>query len=133
MAKAELKTKATTASVQDFLATLKDEAQRKDSETLIALMQELSGMPPKVWGNGLIGFGDILLKYASGRELDWFRCGFAPRKGMLSIHLSFNIQHHQAILDRLGKHRTGAGCLYVKCLSDVDMKVLEQLVKVAIR
>ena len=128
MAKAELKTKPTTGSVADFLATLKDEAQRTDSEALIALMQELSGMPPKVWGNGLIGFGETVLKYASGRELDWFRCGFAPRKGMLSIYLSCDIKQHQALLDRLGKHKTGVGCLYVKRLSDVDMKVLGELV-----
>lgn len=132
MAKAELKTKPTSVEVSDYLATLKDDGQRSDSEALIALMEEHSGMPPRMWGKSMIGFGETVLKYASGRELDWFRCGFAPRKGMLSIYLSCDIKQHQALLDRLGKHKTGVGCLYIKRLSDVDAKVLEKMVKVAV-
>lgn len=132
MAKAELKTKPTSVEVSDYLATLKDDGQRSDPEALIALMEEHSGMPPKMWGKSMIGFGETVLKYASGRELDWFRCGFAPRKGMITIHLTSDIKQHQALLDRSGKHKTGVGCLYIKRLSDVDAKVLEKMVKVAV-
>ena len=133
MPKVEIKTRRTEGSVEDFLAAVPDEQQRSDSRVLLDLMRRISGAPPKLWGPAIIGFGSVPLKYASGRELDWFMCGFSPRKGKLSIYLTCDIASYGQHLQRLGKHSVGKGCLYVKRLSDVDMRVLEELVREAVR
>lgn len=128
----EAKTRPTTASVDDFIATLPTEQQRDDSRTLVTLMGRHTGQPPVLWGPNIIGFGSMPLKYASGRELDWPVIAFSPRKTALSIYLTCDIKQYQALLEKLGKHKTGVGCLYIKRLSDVDAKVLEKMVKVAV-
>lgn len=127
---AEIKTKPTTASVADFISSLPDEQQRADSRTLLDLMQKATGEEPKMWGASLIGFGQVRLKSpTSGREVDWLRVGFAPRKTALSVYLSGDIQHqHGEALTRLGKHKTGLGCLYIKRLTDVDLNVLAEMI-----
>ena len=129
---AEAKTRPTTASVDDFIAALPTEQQRTDSRTLAALMSRHTGQPPVLWGPNIIGFGSTHLKYASGRELDWPVIAFSPRKTALTLYLTCDIKQHQALLDKLGKHKTGVGCLYIKRLSDLDAKVLEKMVKVAV-
>ena len=126
---AEIKTKPTTSSVEDFIASVANEQKRMDSFVLLKLMEKVSKEKPKMWGASIIGFGDFRYKSpATGREVDWFKIGFSPRKASLSLYLSINIQSHAAALKKLGKHKTGVGCLYVNKLDDIDMKVLEEMI-----
>lgn len=133
MAKAELKTKQTDASVEGFLNSVKDEQQRADSFRIVEMMKRLSGKEPKMWGPACIGFGNRTLKYGSGRELDWMDIGFAPRKANLTLYLMDGLARHPELLKKLGKHKTGKGCLYIKRLSEIDMNVLEELVSDSLR
>jgi len=127
---ADIKTKQTEVSVTDFIASLPKDQQRKDSKTLVSLMKKLSGEKPKLWGSAIVGFGKrIFTSPASGRQVEWFYVGFAPRKTSLSIYISGNVKKYEALLKKLGKHKTGMGCLYINKLEDIDLKVLEQLVK----
>lgn len=129
---AEIKTKATTVSVTDFIDKLTDETKRKDSKQLLSMMEKAMKVKPKIWGNSIVGFGDIRIKSpGSGREVDWFIIGFAPRKTNLSIYLSGQIKLHAEALKQLGKHKTGVGCLYINKLADIDIKVLESMIKLA--
>lgn len=131
---AEIKTKPTTASVQAFINAVKDEQQRKDSFVLLDMMRKASGEEPKMWGKSLIGFGMVRLKSpATGREVDWLRIGFSPRKAALSLYITGDIQKHASALNKLGKHKTGVGCLYIKRLADVDLKVLKGMVERALK
>jgi hypothetical protein len=131
MAKAELKTKKTEASVEAFLARIADPKRRDDSRAIVEMMGRLSGAAPKMWGPAIVGFGSAVLKYPSGRELDWMKIGFSPRKDSLTLYgLSISTGD---FLSRLGKHKTGKGCLYIKDLADVDLKVLEQMIKSALK
>lgn len=125
------KTHATTDSVKDYIASIEDETQRADSAVLIKMMEEVTKAKPKVWSNGIIGFGDV--SYKSERSAcagDWFKLGFAPRKGKLSITLMCDMKANAPLLEKLGKHQTGAGCLYIKQLSDVDIPTLKKLLVV---
>lgn len=129
----EIKTKETTASVVDFINAVPDEQKRKDSFTLIELMKNATGEEPKMWGPSIIGFGNVRYKSpATGREMDWLVMGFSPRKANLSLYLLMDINAHSAILERLGKHKTGKGCLYINKLSDIDMNVLQELVDISL-
>lgn len=129
---AEIKTKENDSNVEDFINSVKEEEKRIDSFQLIKLMEKATKEKPKMWGSSLIGFGNKRYKSpATGREVDWFKIGFSPRKANLSLHLVLDIQQHAAALKRLGKHKTGAGCLYINKLADVDIKVLEDLINVA--
>ena len=126
---AEIKTKQTTASVEDFINSVKDEQKRKDSLVLLEMMKMASGEEPKMWGSALIGFGNKRYKSpATGREVDWLLIGFAPRKANLSLYLMMDIKKQAATLKKLGKHKTGVGCLYINNLEDVDLKVLKGLI-----
>jgi hypothetical protein len=125
---AELKTKQTTASVAAFIKTVPDESRRKDCRELAALMKEATGKPPKMWGDSIVGFGNCHLKYASGRELEWFYVGFSPRKDSLSLYLTCDLSKYARLLTKLGKHKTGKGCLYIKTLDDVDRDVLKEMI-----
>jgi|SRR5215204_4926476 len=133
MAKAEIKTKQTDASVEKFLNGLEDDEQRKDSFKVMEMMSRITGDEPKMWGGAIIGFGNIVYKSpATGREVDWMKIGFSPRKGNLSLYvLHHNAEQKADLLEKLGKHKTGKGCLYIKRLSDVDEKVLEKVIKSA--
>lgn len=128
MAKAELKTKKNEASVEDFLNAVKDEQQRKDSFTILQMMKKATGSEPKMWGPSIIGFGNVHLKYESGRELDWFRMGFSPRKQNLTLY-GINSKGQAGLLKKLGKHTTGKGCLYINKLTDVDTATLKKIVE----
>ena len=126
---AEVKTKPNTLSVDDFINTVPDEQKRKDSFALLKLMQKASKEKPMMWGTSIIGFGYVIVKSPSGREVEWFKVGFSPRKANLSVYLLGNMQAHADSLKKLGKHKTGGGCLYIDKLADVDTKVLEQMIK----
>ena len=128
---AEIKTKPTSLSVKDFINSITDEQKRKDSLVILKLMEKAMKEKPKMWGSSMIGFGDVRYKSAAtGREVDWFKIGFSPRKANLSLHL-INLQQHADALNKLGKHKTGGGCLYINKLGDVDIKVLEKIITVA--
>ncbi len=130
---AENKTKPTSESVMDFLNGVKDEEKRKDSLVILEMMKKASGEEPKMWGASLIGFGDVHITSAAGREVDWFRIGFAPRKANFSLYLSLNIKEHSEYLEKLGKHKTGVGCLYFNKLADIDMKVLKDMINISLK
>lgn len=131
---AEIKTKENDASVEDFINSLKSEQQRKDSLVLVELMQTISNEPPKMWGNAIIGFGNKRYKSpTSGREVDWFKIGFSPRKANISLNLVLSTAEHADTLQKLGKHKTGMGCVYINKLADIDLKVLEELIHTALK
>jgi len=125
---AEIKTKQTTSSVADFIAGLEAVQQQADSRIILKLMEGATKQKPKMWGSSMIGFGNVRYKSpATGREVDWFRIGFSPRKANLSLHI-IDLSPHADSLKKLGKHKTGKGCLYINKLSDVDMKILEKII-----
>ncbi|NCP11001.1 MAG: DUF1801 domain-containing protein [Sphingomonadales bacterium] len=133
MARADNKTQAAAGDVDTFLAGIEDAGLREDSRVIAAMMARLSGEPPTMWGSAMVGFGSYHYQYDSGREGDFFRVGFGPRKRDLSLHLmgvysDGGYERRQPLLDQLGKHKRGKSCLYIKQLSDVDMEVLEALV-----
>ena len=132
MAKAELKTTATAASVAQFIAAVGDPRRREEAGVLDALHRRVTGEVPKMWGPSIIGYGSYHYKYDSGREGTACRAGFSPRKAASTIYLMGNYCDHQARADelfaRLGKHSTGKSCLYIKRLDQVDLAVLEELV-----
>ena len=125
---AENKTKATDASVADYLAAIDDEARRKDCEALADLMAKATKQPPRMWGASIVGFGSYHYRYASGREGDTCVVGFSSRKGDISMYGLNAAEGAAELLPKLGKHKAGKGCVYIKRLSDVDLKVLEKLV-----
>ncbi len=131
---ADIKTKPTSASVANFINSLKDEQKRKDSWEILEMMQTASGEEPRMWGSSLIGFGQVRLKSPNtGREVDWLRIGFSPRKANLSLYISGAInQQHAAALQKLGKHKTGVGCLYINKLADVDRQILQGMIKASL-
>lgn len=128
MAKSEPKTKQTKASVADYIAAIEDDTQRADAKTLVRLMKKITGKQPKMWGPSIIGFDTYHYTYASGREGDWPLVGFSPRKGNLSIYIMSGFSGASAMLEKLGKHKTGKSCLYVRRLADIDIDVLEQMI-----
>ena len=128
MAKAKLKTQKTEASVEDFLNSFKDDGQRADSIEIVKMMQAATGDKPKMWGTAIIGFGKTLITYESGRELDWFTIGFSPRKGKMSLYGLRTAADKTGLLDKLGKHKTGEGCIYINKLADVDTTVLKKII-----
>lgn len=129
MAKTELKTKQTESSVEDFLNSIEDEKVLADCRKISAMMEKATGAKPKMWGTNIVGFGERHLKYESGRELDWLEIAFSPRKQNLTLYVVDGSETQNELLEKLGKHKTGKGCLYFKRLSDVDEKVLEELIE----
>ena len=130
----EIKTKPTSASVEDFINNLKDQQQRKDSFVLLEMMKKATKEEPILWSNSIIGFG--IKRYKSpttGREVDWLRIGFSPRKANLSLYISVGIKEHAAALKKLGKHKTGAGCLYINKLDEIDLKVLKGMIDTSLK
>jgi hypothetical protein len=126
----EIKTKPTAKSVEDFINNITDEQKRKDSFVLLEMMKKSTKEEPVLWSSSIIGFGNKRYKSpATGREVDWFRIGFAPRKANLSLYISVGIKEHAEALEKLGKHKTGAGCLYINKLEDIDLKVLKKVIE----
>lgn len=127
MAKAELKTKENDASVDAFIEQQTPEVAA-DCRAIMKLMKKVTGEPPRMWGTSIVGFGRYHYKGASGREGEWFVTGFSPRKANMTVYVLTGLDKSAALLKKLGKHSTGKGCLYFKRLSDVDPKVLEELI-----
>jgi hypothetical protein len=126
---AELKTQPTDVDPREFLAGVTPKRRQADGEELLEMMTDITGADPVMWGPSIIGFGHTHLQYRSGRELDWFVIGFSPRKASLSLYLNNDYQSDTDLMRRLGKHRTGAGCLYINKLDDVDRSVLRELLE----
>jgi hypothetical protein len=126
---AELKTKLTGESVDGFLERLPDGARRADCRKLVKLMRKATRSKPAMWGPSIVGFGRQTLHYPSGRDLDWFLAGFSPRKQDLVLYLLGGYEGQGALLKKLGKHKIGKSCLYVKRLEDVDLTVLGRLIE----
>lgn len=128
MANSKNKTVETDASVENFINAVDKEQKRKDSRELMALMEKVTGSKAKMWGSSLIGFGQYHYKYESGREGDFFITGFSPRKTALAVYIMPGFDGYKNQLDRLGPHKTGKSCLYLKNLEVVDRDVLEEIV-----
>jgi hypothetical protein len=127
--KAEIKTKPTDDSIAGFIDALPDEQKRNDAHRVLGMMKKATKIKPKLWGAAIIGFGDRLyVSPATGRAVDWFTMGFSPRKANLSLYLFGGHEPYTEQLKKLGKYKTGAGCLYINKLSDVDTKVLEAII-----
>jgi len=126
---AELKTKPNNASVEGFLTSVENEKRRKDAFDVLELFKEVTGEQPKMWGDSIIGFGSYRLKYASGREMDWMLTGFSPRKQNLALYIMTGFSHYDELLQKLGKHKTGKSCLYIKKIEDIDKEVLAEMIR----
>lgn len=125
---AELKTQANESSVEAYLSTVTDPVRRDDCMRVLALMKDVMGEDPKMWGASIVGFGRYRYRYESGREGEWFVTGFSPRKNNLTLYIMAGFDRYDDLLQRLGKYSTGKSCLYVKRLADVDEAVLRELV-----
>lgn len=128
---AELKTQPNDKSVEAYLNAIPDEAKRKDCFTLLEMMQQVTGAPPVMWGEAIVGFGNYHYCYETGREGDWFLVGFSPRKQNLTLYFMSGFDQYESLLARLGKHSIGKSCLYVKRLSDIDLPTLQELVRLS--
>jgi hypothetical protein len=126
---AELKTKQTDESVTAFLNTIEEEQKRKDSFEVLKMMKQATGLPAKMWGPAIIGFGSYHYKYDSGHEGDMCIIGFSPRKQNITLYILNSDPAMPGLLEKLGKHKTGKGCLYIKKLSDVNTDVLREIIK----
>lgn len=135
MPMAENKTKPTAASVDAFIEAIDHPGKREEAKMLNALFRKITGENPKIWGSAIVGYGQYRYKYDSGREGDWIRAGFSPRKAKHSIYLmggycdEITGRKNQALLSKLGKYSTGKSCLYINKLADVNLVVLEELVR----
>jgi hypothetical protein len=132
MAKYEPKTKPTATTAEEFIAALPDERRRAESAVIDAIYRRATGLDPKMWGPSIIGYGSYCYKYESGHSGTSPRAGFSPRKAALTLYLMEDYGQHQAeadaLMGRLGKHKTGKVCVYINKLADVDLDVLERLV-----
>lgn len=127
---ADNKIKPTADSVEDYLNTIEPEQKRKDSFVLLEMMQKASKEEPTLWSNGMIGFG--MKRHTSpttGREADWMRIAFAPRKANTMLYFGTYVENQTAALEKLGKHKAGMGCVYINKLADIDLKVLKEMIE----
>ena len=125
---AKNKTFETESNVADFINSVTDETQRADSFSLVEIMEQQTGFPAKMWGPAIIGFGSCHYKYESGREGDMPLAGFSPRKAAITLYLTQDPQKKEKLLQKLGKHKGGKGCIYIQKLSDINVDVLKEMI-----
>ena len=125
---AELKTQPHDGDVNEFLDKVEPLSKRDDSYRVKEIMEEITGAKAVMWGPSIIGFGDYHYKYASGREADWFYTGFSPRKQALTLYIMSGFSRYESLMEKLGKFKTGKGCLYIKKIDDIDIRVLKELI-----
>ncbi len=130
---AGLKTKKNDASVQDFLKSIPAEQKRHDSKRICEMITKVSGEKPAMWGGSIIGFGNQHYRYESGREGDWMKIGFSPRKASITVYFMDGFVEHTESLEKLGTHSTSKGCLHIKKLSDIDESVLEEMIRTSLK
>jgi hypothetical protein len=133
MAKGEVKTRPTEASVVEFLNSVADERRRGDAFRVLEMFERITGEKPVMWGTAIVGFGSQAIKYPDGRELDWPVAAFSPRKANLTLYVICDSPNQPKLLEKLGKHTSSVACLYIKKLADVDEAVLEELIADAVR
>lgn len=130
---AELKTKRNDASVEEFLNSVEDDKKREDSFKILQIMEEITGAKGQMWGDSIVGFGTYKYKYKSGREIEWMQAGFSPRKQNLTLYIMSGFRNYDGYLSKLGKHKTGKSCLYIKKLDDVDESVLKEMISESVK
>ena len=128
-----LKTQRNSGSVKEFIDAIADEHRRKDARTVAALMQDVTGEKPAMWGTSMVGYGAYHYRYASGQQGDWPLVAFAPRKDSLTVYIMPGFQEYGALLEKLGPHKTGKSCLYIKSVDDVHLPTLKALVRQSVR
>lgn len=126
---AELKTKKNDQSVAEYFRAIEDPQRKKDCTKIHDLMAGITGKKGCMWGDSIVGFGSYHYKYESGREGDWFLTGYSNRKQQISLYIMSGFERYEELLEKLGKHKTGKSCLYIKTLNDVDMSILEDLIR----
>lgn len=122
------KTVPTSSDPAAFIAAIPDPSRRADAERLVAIMSAITGEPPVMWGPSIVGFGKYRYQGRSGRSGDWMLTAFSPRKANFSLYLNAGFDQFADLLAKLGKHKTGSGCLYINRLSDVDETILRELI-----
>ncbi len=127
MAKKSLANTETNKSVPDFIDAVSNKTRQADSRVLLEVLKELTGKEPKIWGVSIIGFGKYSYQRKNGDEYEWFNVGFSPGKAHMSVYLMYDVNSEPELLQKLGPHKTGKGCLYIKKLEDIDLDVLKQL------
>jgi len=127
--KKKLVNQETDKSVDDFIESITNKTHKSDSKELLKIIEKITGVAPKIWGVSIIGFGKYSYQRKNGDEYEWFNVGFSPGKSHLSVYVMYDINEEQELLNQLGKHRTGKGCLYIKKLADIDLKILKKLIK----
>ena len=118
-----------SGDVAAFIGTVQHPVRRRDAETLVDLMSRATGQEAVMWGNSIVGYGTYHYHYPSGREGDAPAAGFSPRKAVTTVCLADGVGQHLALLERLGPHKCGVGCVYLKDLSDIDLDALEELIR----
>ncbi len=126
---AENKTKPTKLSVTAFINGIEDKQKRADTKKVAAIMRRVTGKRAKMWGSSIVGYGEYHYKYESGREGDFMITGFSPRKQALTVYVMAGFERFESQMKKLGKYKTGRSCLYIKRLEDIDVKVLEKIIK----
>lgn len=125
----ELKTKKNSASVSAFISGVKDEQKRADCKTIMKMMKSVTGKQPKMWGKSIVGYDSYHYTYASGKQGDWPVIAFSPRASTITLYIMSGFDEYADLMKKLGKHKTGKSCLYIQKLEDVDVKVLERIMK----
>ena len=126
---AELKTKINDKNVEAFLNSVSDTKKRQDCFVLLDLVKKTTKFEPKMWGDSIVGFGSYHYKSKSGQEGDWFLTGFSPRKQNLTIYIISGFDRHEALMKKIGKHKTSKGCLYIKSVDDINLELLGELIE----
>lgn len=124
----ELKTQPTDVNPYDFIESVAHPQRKADALVICKLMEKITSEPPVMWGPSIIGFGKYRLRYPNGREIDWMLTGFSPRKQNMSVYIMNGAKRYDELLNKLGKHKTGASCLYINKLQDVGLAILEELI-----
>ena len=125
----DMKTAETDADPALFLSRVENRGRAEDAQAVMEIMARITGQPPRMWGDSIIGFGTYRYKYASGRQAEWFLTGFAPRKQNLTLYIMSGFENYEQLLGQLGKHKTGKSCLYINKLEDINLDVLREMVK----
>jgi hypothetical protein len=130
---AELKTQKNRASVAKFLNSVENEQRRRDAKEVAKIMKDITGEKPVMWGDSIVGFGEYHYRYATGREGDWLATGLSPRKQALTLYIMAGFDGYPELMEKLGKYKTGKGCLYINRLEDVHLPTLKQLIQKSYR
>ena len=128
MAKKTLVNAETSSSVTDFIDAVDNEQRRADSKQLLDIMKKITKQEPKIWGRNIVGFGKYSYQRKNGDEFEWFNVGFSPAKAHMSVYFMFDLTQEE-LLEELGPHKKGKGCLYIKKLEDIDLNVLKKMIK----